>query len=264
MHSNRMINHAAWSKISILMPLPDLDFDPTESAIPWNVCNLHGWVVKFSTEHGNIAQTDLNKLNGPLPGLISASKKAQAAYQAMTQDQYFQHPIPYAEIDPDYYSALLLPGGDAPGMRQYLESSVLQHKVLQFWQKDKLIGAICHGLLVLARTIDPQTKHSILYGHKVTALPKSLDRFAYRFDNWFLRHGYIMYSSCVADEVCACLEYPGDYSPGPNMFSPYAVYDDNLVTSRWYLDAEGFAQCFANELQQRIQKQVQLDKVHTH
>jgi len=256
MQTNITNNNAGKSTTSILMPLPDQDFDPTESAIPWKVCALHGWVVEFSTEHGNIAQTDLNKLKGPLPGLLSASKNAQAAYQQMTQDQYFQHPIPYAEIDPDKYEALLLPGGDAPGVRQYLESPVLQRKVLQFWQKDKLIGALCHGLLVLARTIDPQTKRSVLYGHKVTALPKSLDRLGYRLDSWFLKHGYIMYSSCVAEEVCACLEHPGDYSPGPNIFAPYVVSDGNLVTSRWYLDAEVFAQRFADVLQQRIQMEI--------
>jgi putative intracellular protease/amidase len=35
-----------------------------------------------------------------------------------------------------------------------------------------LIGAICHGVLVLARTIDPQTGRSLLFGHKVTAPPR--------------------------------------------------------------------------------------------
>ncbi len=64
-------------------------------------------------------------------------------------------------------------------------------KVLQFWQQGKLIGAICHGILVLTRTIDPQTGQSVLYGHKVTALPRSLDRFAYLLDSWFIKHGYI-------------------------------------------------------------------------
>ena len=89
----------------------------------------------------------------------------------MTQDQAYQHPIPYAELDPNRYKAILLPGGDTLTMRQYLENPVLQKKVYQFWQQGKLIGAICHGVLVLARTIDPQTGHSILYGRKVTALP---------------------------------------------------------------------------------------------
>ena len=71
---------------SILMPLPDHDFDPTESAIPWKVCTSRGWKVSFSTEHGNVAQTDPHLLKGPLPGLLSAGAKAQAAYQQMEQD----------------------------------------------------------------------------------------------------------------------------------------------------------------------------------
>ena len=236
----------------ILMPLPDYDFDPTESAIPWKVCTSQGWRVAFSTEHGNVAQSDLNKLKGPLPGLLSASGEARAAYLQMIQCPDYQHPIPYAEIDPDQYQALLLPGGDALRMRQYLESPVLQRKVLQFWQQDKLIGAICHGVLVLARTIDPKTGCSVLYGRKVTAPPKSLDRFAYRLDSWLIRRGYIMYSCCVADEVRACLEHPEDFSIGSSIFVPYVVSDGNLITSRWYLDAGQFSERFVNVLEQRV------------
>jgi putative intracellular protease/amidase len=237
---------------SILIPLPDHDFDPTECATPWKVCNSRGWKATFSTEHGNVAQADLHKLKGPLPGLLSAGAKAQAAYRQMTQDPAYQHPIPYAEIDPDQCQAILLPGGDAPRMRQYLESPVLQGKVLQFWQQGKLIGAICHGVLVLARTIDPQTGHSVLYGHKVTAPPESLDRLAYRLDSWLLKRGYIFYSCSVSEEVRACLEHPEDYLRGPGWLTPYAVSDGSLITSRWYMDAELFSERFADALEQRM------------
>ena len=237
---------------SILMPLPDQDFDPTEAATPWKVCTSRGWRVAFSTEHGNVAQADPLKLKGPFPGLLSAGAKAQAAYRQMTQDPAYQHPIPYAEIDPDRNQAILLPGGDTPRMRQYLESSVLRSKVLQFWQQGKLIGAICHGVLVLARTTDPQTGRSVLHGHKVTALPKSLDRAGYLLDSWLLRRGYLIYSCCVAEEVRACLERPEDLSNGPSILVPYVVSDGNLITSRWYMDAELFSERFADELQQRM------------
>jgi len=238
----------------ILMPLPDRGFDPTEAAIPWQACNSRGWRVTFSTENGTIAQADPNKLKGPLPGLLSASSKAKEAYQQMTQDSSYQHPIRYVDIDPDQYQAILLPGGDAPGERQYLDSALLQSKVLQFWQQEKLIGAICHGVLVPARTIDPQTGHSILYGHKVTAAPKILDLLGYRLDSWFLKRGYIMYAYCVADEVRACLQRPEDFTEGPKLFSPFVVSDGNLVTSRWYLDAELFSQRFIEALEQRIKE----------
>jgi len=237
---------------NILMPLPDHDFDPTEAVIPWRACVSRGWKVAFSTEHGSVAEGELLRLKGPLPGLLSASLKARAAYPEMTQDLAYQHPIPYAEIDPDRYQAILLPGGDTPPMRQYLDSPVLQSKVLQFWQRGKLIGAICHGMLVLARTIDPQTGRSVLYGHKVTALPKSLDRTVYRLAPLLLRREYIMYPSCVAEEVRACLERPEDFSNGPGILVPYVVCDGNLITSRWYYDAELFAERFAKALEQRM------------
>ena len=237
---------------SILMPLPDRDFDPTEAAIPWKMCISRGWRVIISTEQGNVAQADLHKLKGPLPGLLSAGEKAQAAYRQMTEDPDYEHPIPYAEIDPDRYEAILLPGGDGLCMRQYLESPVIQSKVLQFWQQGKLIGAICHGVLVASRTINPQTGHSILYGHKVTAAPKLLDRTAFLLDSWLIKRGYIMYSRCVADEVRACLERPEDFSTERNPLVPYVVSDGNLITSSWYMDAELFAERFADALQQRM------------
>ena len=238
----------------ILMPLPDKGFDPTEASIPWKECASRGWRVDISTEHGSVAQTDLNKLKGPLPGLLSAGRKAQAAYKDMAEDRAYQNPIPYAEINPDLYQAVILPGGDLPGMRQYLDSKDLQEKVLQFWREGKLIGAICHGVLVPARTIDPQSGRSILYGHKVTALPRWLDRLVYLLDRWFVKRGYIMYSCCVAEEVRACLERPEDLLKGPNVLAAYVVTDRDLITSRWYMDAELFGKRFADELEKRMSK----------
>jgi putative intracellular protease/amidase len=248
-HSN---NGTASIIPAILIPLPDHDFDPTEATIPRKACRDQGWKVTISTEHGNVPQTDLNRLKGPLPGLVSASAKTQEAYELMSHDPSFQHPITYSEIVPDQYEAIILPGGDAPRMRQYLENTVLQGKVVEFFQKGMLVGALCHGILVLARTIDPQTGHSVLYGHKLTALPKSFDLFGYRIDRLLLKHGYIMYPQCVADEVRLCLEHHDDFINGPGLLSPYVYSDGNLITSRWYMDAEVFAARFVDELRHRM------------
>ncbi len=236
----------------ILMPLPDYGFDPAEAAIPWKACSSRGWQVVFSTETGSIPQCDINKLSGPLPGLLTASHNARAAYQQMSHAATYQHPVPYLDIVPTEFDGLLLPGGDALPMRQYLESKILQSKVMQFWRLKKLIGAICHGVLVLARTHNPQTGRSILYGHKVTAPPKTLDRLAYQFDEWLLKRGYIMYPQCVADEVRGCLEHPADLAEGPGFFTPFAISDDNLLTARTYFDAERFGERFAQMMQHKI------------
>jgi putative intracellular protease/amidase len=170
----------------------------------------------------------------------------------MTGQPAFLHPIPYLELDTSLFDALVLPGGDGPGMRQYLESDVLRSKVLEFWQQNKLVGAICHGILVAARTVDPRTGRSILYGRKLTALPRRLDMAAYKLDSWLTRQGYIMYPKCVEDEVRDCLAEAEDFSVGRNPLSPHIVTDGNLVTARWYGEAEEFALQFADALEQRL------------
>ena len=244
------INRASLTP-NILMPLPDYDFDPTEAAIPWKALAARGWQVLFSTEHGKVAQGEALRLKGPLPGLLSASMEARAAYRELSQDRAFQHPIPYADLNPEEYQAILLPGGDTSRMRQYLENAVLQDIVLQFWQLGKLIGAICHGPLVLARTINPRTGCSVLYGHKVTALPRWLDYTGYRLAR-LLGRDYLLYPRCVEEEVRASLERPEHFLHGPSIMTPYAVTDGNLVTARWYVDAELFAWRFAEVLEQRM------------
>ncbi len=177
---------------NILMPLPDYDYDLTEVSVPWKACTDRGWHVVISTEHGAIPQADVSKLKGPLPGILSAGAKARTAYGEIIQDAAYRQPITYADIDVDKYDAILLPGGDGLRMRQYLESATLRDKVLEFWRQGKLIGALCHGVLIPARTIDPQTGHSILYGHKVTAPPRGLDRFGDVMGNKLTKRGYIV------------------------------------------------------------------------
>jgi hypothetical protein len=69
----------------------------------------------------------------------------------MLEDPCYGAPSRWADIDPAASHGLLLPGGHAPGMRQYLASEVLQQVVVELWRREIPVGAICHGVLVLAR-----------------------------------------------------------------------------------------------------------------
>lgn len=236
----------------ILIPLPDHDFDPTESATPWKMCTERGWKVHFATEHGNVPAADHRLLKGPLLGPLGAGPKALKAYRQMTQDPAYQHPIPYADIQPAQYVGLILPGGHAPGMKQYLESRVLQEKVLQFWKQGAVIGAICHGVLVAARTIDPETGRSILYGSKVTALTRDLEMAGFALTFWLLGRRYRTYPCYVADEVRGVLERPQDFQVGRSMLVPFAYRDGRLVTARWPLDATLFTRLFIQNIDEQL------------
>jgi putative intracellular protease/amidase len=54
-------------------------------------------------------------------------------------------PIPWVDIDPHNYDAILVVGGQAPGIKPYLESRVLQEKLTEFWKLNKAVAAIGYG-----------------------------------------------------------------------------------------------------------------------
>lgn len=236
----------------ILIPLPDRDFDPTESATPWRVCTERGWRVTFATQHGAVAAADPRLLLGVVRGPLGAGPKALANYHAMTRSPEFQHPIRYDQIDPAEYDAVSLTGGHAPGMKQYLEDETLQKKMIEFFRQDKAIGSICHGLLVLARAIDPQTGKSVLHDYRLTALTKDLEFSGYALTFWLLGRRYRTYDCYVADEVRGVLKDPANFRNGPAMLLPFTVRDRNLVTGRWPLDAMQYSLKFAGMIEESL------------
>ena len=93
-------------------------------------------------------------------------------------------------------------------MRQYLGSAVLREQVARFWALGRPVGAICHGVLVLARTRDPATGRSVLASRQTTCLPKYMERSAYLATAWRLGRYYRTYPAYVEDEVKAALDDP--------------------------------------------------------
>lgn len=236
----------------VLIPLPDCDFDPTESATPWRVCVERGWKATFATENGNVAEADARLLMGFLRGPLGAGPMGLRDYARMTRAPEYQHPIRYADIHVDDYDALLLTGGHAPGMKQFLESPILQQKVVEFFKKGKGIGAICHGLLVLSRAIDPDTGKSVLFDYKTTSLTKLLEIIGYCSTFWLLGRRFRTYDTYVADEVKSVLKQKSQYSAGVIPFS-HVVVDRNLVTSRyWLFDAVPYSVKFAEMVERRL------------
>ena len=156
------------------------------------------------------------------------------------------------------FDGLILPGGHAPGMRQYLGNEALRDKVAGFWSLGRPVGAICHGVLVLARTRDPETGRSLLYGRRTTCLAKYMERSAFLATAWRLGRYYRTYPAYVEDEVAAALRNPADFERGPRELSKrgtavddgpaFVVEDGSYVSARWPGDAYLFAKRMAERL----------------
>jgi hypothetical protein len=56
---------------TLLMPLPDGDFDPTESGVPWRTMRDHGHNVVFATPVGRTARADPKMVTGEGLGALT-------------------------------------------------------------------------------------------------------------------------------------------------------------------------------------------------
>ena len=217
-----------------------------------------GHEVVFATERGGKApRADPRLLDGVIFGRLGAYDEPKKFYRQLTRAEAFQAPVPWAELRPADYHGLLLPGGHAPGMRQYLAEEVLREKVAEFWKLDRPVGAICHGVLVLARTRDPETGRSVLADRRTTCLPKFMERSAYYLTAWRLGRYYRTYPEYVQDEVTAALTDPKQFVRGPNTLrrgtatdhaNAFVVQDGNYLSARWPGDAYLFAERFCQML----------------
>ena len=281
---------------TVLMPIPACDFDPTEVAVSWQVLSAAGHDVRFATPSGKIGEADDLMVTGQgldpwgfIPGVrrltvvgraLRADTAARRAYGSLREDSSFRSPLHWAEARRGSYDALVLPGGHrARGMRGYLESAEVQQMAVDSFRSGRPVGAICHGVLVAARAVDPATGRSVLHGRRTTALTWALERRAWglaMYTRFWDANYYRTYSEepgqafgymSVQQEVTRALAAASDFEDVPRGAPDYrrktsgrardAVTDDrpawvvrdgSYVSARWPGDAHTFARTLCDVL----------------
>jgi putative intracellular protease/amidase len=246
----------------ILCLLPIADYDPTESGVPWQRLRDAGIEVRFATPDGVPAHADrrLTEIGFGLFNPFFMTRDADLLhYRQMSQSPSFQKPLAFADVRPEQFEGLLVPGGHAKGMRTLLESTRATEIVQHFFAANKPVAAVCHGVLLLARTRDAQTGKSVLYGRKTTALPSNMELLAWYTTAAFLGRYYRTYPQSVEAEVKAALAKPQDFARGPllprreasaNSGIGFTVRDGNYLSARWPGDCHTFAEEFVKLVMQ--------------
>lgn len=189
--------------MKVLIPIPNHDFDPSEVAVTWKILKDAGHELHFATPDGRRGHADPVMLSGEgldpwgfipvlrkvrLIGLLlRANAGARRAYRELEQDARFLAPQRWDALRVEDWDGLVLPGGHAKRMREYLESPVLQGFVADFFDSGKPVGAICHGVLLAARSISKKTGKSVLHGRKTTALTWKLEKSAWMLTRFLAR-----------------------------------------------------------------------------
>jgi putative intracellular protease/amidase len=282
----------------VLFPIPSRDFDPTDVAVSWSVLKRLGHSVVFATPDGRPGQADDMMLTGEgldlwgfVPGLrrftavgrvLRANADARRAYAAMLQDPAFKAPLAWPQASLEGLDGLLLPGGHrARGMRDYLESEILQRLVAEFFAAGLPVAAVCHGVVLAARS-HARDGRSVLYGRRTTALTWALERKSWTVGRVFRFWDPAYYRTygdgaghpagfmSVQQEVTRALARPEDFLDVPantpnrdrktsgmvrdawdDDSAAFVVRDGNYVSARWPGDVHTFARQFAAVLSER-------------
>jgi protease I len=239
----------------ILIPLPTYGFDPTEAAIPWKLLSENNMEVSFATPSGKKSAADIRMLRGDdlsiWRSLLMARKDAVDAYNEMEQNSAFNNPLSYGQAHEGDFDGILLPGGHDKGVKEYLESAMLQKLVVDFFHAQKPVAAICHGVVLAARSIDPKTKRPVIYDYKTTSLLQSQEMAAYNLTRLWLNDYYLTYPGIsVEEEVKNSLSNKSNYLSGPlpilrddkeHLKRGFTVRDRNYLSARWPGDAYSLA-----------------------
>ena len=245
---------------AVLIPIPSRDFDPTEVAVPWRVLRAAGHTVQFATPDGRPGQADARMLTGQglglWKGVLRADANGRQAYAEMATSPEFMQPGRHADLRASDLDALILPGGHAPGMKAYLESPLLQALVVAAFEQGRPVGAICHGVVLAARSRRPDGR-SVLHGRRTTALTRVLELTAWALTAGWLGNYYRTYPTPVQSEVVAALASPADFISGPiairrdapsRLDTGFTVLDGSYLSARWPGDAHRFAHDFVDLL----------------
>ena len=229
------------------MPLPTYGFDPTEVAVPWKILSERDIGVVFATPDGTPGAADKLMLTGDGLGvwkpLLKARSDAVAVYDELLNDTSFCNPHSYSAVREADFDALYLPGGHDKAVKEYLESETVQELIYDFFAAQKPVAAICHGVVAVARSIDPNTGKSVIHDFKTTALLKSQELVAYNLTRLWMGDYYLTYpGKSVEDEVTEALSDRRNFIAGPtpilrdnmsHLRRGFVVTDKNYLSARW-------------------------------
>jgi putative intracellular protease/amidase len=119
----------------------------------------------------------------------------------MSQTPEFQTPLSWTSSDfsLDSYNLVFLPGGHEKGVRQLIDSSVMQKQLASYFPatakpSSKTVAAVCHGVMVLSETKGTDGK-SVIHECVTTALPARFEQVAFWGTRAFLGDYYKTYGA---------------------------------------------------------------------
>jgi putative intracellular protease/amidase len=148
--------------------------------------------------------------------LISLGFKKSPSHAVLLDDTK-----PISDIDPGNYDAVFLSGGQSP-MYTFVENKPLHQKVIDFYERDKIVAVVCHATSILlhARTSDGRL---LVNGKTWTGFANSEEEFADNFTGVKIQPFWI-------ETEARKLQGTNFITAGA--FMPFAIRDGRLITGQ--------------------------------
>jgi len=246
-------NTSVSSGIKVVFVMADYGHDPTETAVPYSAFKSAGYDIAFVTENGKAPECDKKMLQGVTQKLLGATKEVVSSCRAMSRSPEYLSPLswssPSFSLEP--YDIVIFPGGHDKAVRQVIDSPRVHTLVVDHFPRvqkpsKKIVGAVCHGVMVLSSARDPATGDSVIKNCETTALPSGFEQTAYWGTRVFLGDYYKTYgagSEDVQTSITKVLASPTQFKATLNP-GPFIVEDEhyNYISARYPGDAQLFSE----------------------
>ncbi len=185
----------------------------TEALHPFEVLTAAGFEVDFASETGTFG---FDEFSLTPPFLAGSDKAVHEDRNSPFMVKLTSHCMKASDVNSGHYGLFFASAGHA-ALYDYPQAKGLQALALDVWDRGGVIGAVCHGPVLLPAIFDRKSGKSLIAGKTVTG---------------FTTEGEMVLSlleKLKSDGVCTVLEAVSEV--GAHYSSPMSAFDDYSVTS---------------------------------
>ena len=185
----------------------------TEALHPFEVLTAAGFEVDFASETGSFG---FDEFSLTPPFLAGSDKAVHENAKSPFMAKLTSHCMKASDVNSGQYGLFFASAGHA-ALYDYPQAKGLQAIALDVWDRGGVLGAVCHGPVLLPGVIDPKTGMSVISGKTVTGFTTEGEMVLNVLDR--------LKSDGVSTVLEAVSEARADYS------APMAAFDDYSVTA---------------------------------
>ena len=190
----------------------------TEALHPFQVLTAAGFDVDFASETGSFG---FDEFSLTPPFLAGSDKAVHENPDSPFMVKFTGSCMKASNVDSGKYGLFFASAGHA-ALYDYPQAKGLQAVALDVWNRGGVLGAVCHGPVLLPSIIDPQTGDSLITGKTVTGFTTEGELVLNVLDR--------LKSDGVSTVLEAVSRVGADYSSPMSAFDDYSVSAGRIIT----------------------------------